>query len=233
MATKHVDETEWNGKRYTKYRGDNNTRLVIQYKPLDLSCVTRRVDTSFTPEQKTNTETYCQKRKHHEQHFSVSGGWVIVEHTAIPYVWRDNQQYLSVPVLKYGAGFDSLLSDNMTVLSTSRESEHINQLCKHTGIHFTFKQETKLVALKTVAENYPYFTSMIRAVSNDVNAFSLETQYRRCDAAADTNCVCSGSPPFCGHRTIPNKNTSCRPFSSERTTKARRLEACIGKLRIK
>ena len=51
----------------------------------------------------------------------VSGGWVMLGHTLVPYVWRGGHQYLSESVIKYAAGLLRNKCNRLTGLQRARD----------------------------------------------------------------------------------------------------------------
>lgn len=94
------------------------------------------------------------------------GGWVMAGQTVVPYLWRGGHQYLSVSVLRYGAGLLSSVPSTC-VPSTKAESLTINQMCRSVGIKFNFKNNTPLISLRNLTAINALTASMLTVLSTE------------------------------------------------------------------
>ncbi len=79
----------------------------------------------------------------------VSGGWIQVNNTVVPFVMRGDCRFVPLPVIRYAAG---LLTDIQVDGDppSDEESKHFNDICKQAGLNFKFSKSTKLAMLNLV-----------------------------------------------------------------------------------
>ena len=111
------------------------------------------------------------------KHNALSGGWVLIGKTAVPYIWRGGQQYLSVSVLRYAAAVLRRVPDT-AVQATRQERDLLNELCLGFGIPFTFKPGTSMISLKHLVSINTLISSMLTVLSVDGTTYQSKEPRR-------------------------------------------------------
>ena len=76
----------------------------------------------------------------------LSGGWIRVNNTAVPYVMRTDAHYVSLSVIRYGA--DLLRDVDVSGQQiTPEECKFFNDKCTKAGLDFTFNATARLIPL--------------------------------------------------------------------------------------
>ena len=79
-------------------------------------------------------------------------GWIQVNNTVTPYVWKNSDKFVPLSVMKYAANLS--ISDK-GVLPTAEECDLLNKACVGAGFQFTFSKTTRLVSLMLVVSKFP------------------------------------------------------------------------------
>lgn len=81
----------------------------------------------------------------------VDGGWIQVNNTVVPFVYRSKLKYVPLSVIRYAAG---LLTDVRVEGNPLKEEEwnYFNESCRGAGVEFTFAKTAKLVMLDVVQQ---------------------------------------------------------------------------------
>ena len=79
----------------------------------------------------------------------IDGGWVQVNNTVVPFVFRNDFRFVPLSVIRYAA---QLLVDVQVEghIPTDDECKYFNDICKSAGLNFKFGKSTKLVMLNMV-----------------------------------------------------------------------------------
>ncbi|XP_064649784.1 uncharacterized protein LOC135501553 [Lineus longissimus] len=79
----------------------------------------------------------------------VRGGWVQINNTVVPYLYRQKQRFVPLKVIRYAATL--LISPAIDGQDARQEeSDYLNHICKDAGISFDFDTTTKLVSIDLV-----------------------------------------------------------------------------------
>ena len=83
------------------------------------------------------------------QQKKAEGGWIQINNTVVPYVFRSKARYVPLSVIRYAAG---LLTDVRVEGENPKEEEcsFLNESCRTAGVEFNFVRTTKLVMLDLV-----------------------------------------------------------------------------------
>ena len=121
----------------------------------------------------------------------VDGGWLQMNNTVVPYVFRSKARYVPLSVIRYAAG---LLTDIRVDGDNPRESEcnYLNESCKTAGVEFNFVRTTKLVMLDLV-QRLCGNTLSIAELPKDDPFSQAEYQGTLDDDKADENPTSGGS----------------------------------------
>ena len=79
----------------------------------------------------------------------IDGGWVQVNNTVVPFVFRNDLRFVPLSVIRYAA---QLLVDVQVEghVPNDDECKYFNDICKSAGLNFKFGKSTKLVMLNMV-----------------------------------------------------------------------------------
>ena len=77
------------------------------------------------------------------------GGWVQVNNTVVPFVFRNEERFVPLSVIRYAAQLlvDVRVEDH---IPTDDECKYFNDICKSAGLNFKFGKSTKLIMLRRV-----------------------------------------------------------------------------------
>ena len=80
---------------------------------------------------------------------SIKGGWLQINNTVVPYVYKNSDKLVPLSVIKYAAG---LLTDvTIEGLKPSEaECSYLNDQCQSAGLNFFFGKTTKMITLNNV-----------------------------------------------------------------------------------
>ena len=79
----------------------------------------------------------------------VRGGWLQVNNTVVPFVFRNAERFLPISVLKNAAGIQ-LENRKQKLHASISELYRLNKLCEQSTLNFEFPKRTKLVSMRVV-----------------------------------------------------------------------------------
>lgn len=79
---------------------------------------------------------------------TVSGGWLQINNTVVPYVIRSCGRCVPICVIKYAAGLN--LTDGDDFPPTEQECWYLNKICEDAGLHVSFHTGSNLKMLSSI-----------------------------------------------------------------------------------
>lgn len=105
------------------------------------------------PEHIVNTPPQHQINQALVQESQSQGcGWIQVNNTVTPYIYKNKDKYVPLSVMRYAA---SLNVPAQGILPEPEECNLLNKACKEVGFNFSFSKTTRVVALNEVMKHFP------------------------------------------------------------------------------
>ena len=101
---------------------------------------------SLVPKSMTHSRTNHKLRKTHADVLKAGGGWVQVNNTVVPFVYREDARFIPKSVLKHAANIYVKTKTEKNKVSP-REQQYLNYLCSKAKIKFDFSKKTELISL--------------------------------------------------------------------------------------